>query len=62
MSVQRIDHAPKRMHGWQARRRFRNGKYESKFFADRKYGGSRVAWTLAVMADRLFIAIDKARV
>lgn len=52
MTIQRIDNAAKRMHGWQARvpiNAWHNGRrrYASAFYADRKHGGKRRAYELA---------------
>lgn len=37
-SISRVDHAPKRMHGWLVRVQFR-GEHRSKFFGDQRHGG-----------------------
>lgn len=51
MSIQRIDNARKRMHGWQARGDGRGGPGLTKWFADKKHGGRRAAHDLASEAE-----------
>jgi hypothetical protein len=41
-SISRVDHAPKRMHGWLVGVLFR-GEQRSKFFGDKRHGGKQAA-------------------
>ncbi len=46
-SISRVDHEPKRMHGWLVRVHFR-GERRSKFFGDKAHGGTNAALDAAV--------------
>jgi hypothetical protein len=46
-SISRVDHAPKRMHGWLVRVQFR-GEQRSKFFGDKRHGGKQEALDAAL--------------
>jgi hypothetical protein len=46
-SISRVDHEPKRMHGWLVRVHFR-GERRSKFFGDKAYGGNDAAFAAAI--------------
>lgn len=61
MSVQRIDRAESRTHGWQARAYTVAPRYLSAFFADREHGGQAKALELARAAEKTLRRIASRR-
>lgn len=51
MPIQRIDNDRKHMHGWQARGDSQCSPGLTQWFADKRHGGRRKAYELAVVAE-----------